>query len=185
MEEFNPYAPPKADLSFGPDPESNGVWRDAALLVMTKKASLPDRCLKCNEPADGWTLKRKLMWHPQYWYLLIFFNLIIYAIVAMIVRHTAVVMVPLCADHRRRRRRAIAVGWLLSIAGIVAFILGVAIGEQYSGLIALGASILFLVGLIYGLVGAQTAVPHKIDKRFVWLKKVHPAFLAGLPSWEY
>jgi uncharacterized membrane protein len=185
MEDFNPYAPPKADLSPGPDPDSNGVWRDAALLVMTKTASLPDRCLKCNRPTGGWTLRRKLMWHPQYWYLLVFFNLIIYVIVAMIVRQTAVVMVPLCDDHRRRRGRAIAVGWLLCLGACLVFFMGLSSSERYVAPIMLGAAILFLVGLIYGIVGAQTAVPHRIDRRLVWLTKVHPAFLAELPSWKF
>jgi hypothetical protein len=187
MDEFNPYAPPKADLSSGPEPESNGVWRDAALLIMTKQASLPDRCLKCNQPAGGWTLKRKLSWHPWYWFLLIFFcNVIIYVIVALVVRQTAVVLVPLCEDHRRRRRRAITVGWILGLAGVGAMVIGGSSqDEAFAGIFMLVGLVLFIVGAIYGIVGAQTAVPQKIDKRFVWLKKVHPDFLAGLPSWEY
>jgi hypothetical protein len=183
MNEFNPYAPPKADISLEADlPDEGGVWRDGPLLVMTKGAALPDHCLKCNLPTGGWTLKRKLMWHPPYWYLLILFNLIIYAIAAMIVRQTATVMVPLCEQHRRRRRRMIALAWVLVLSGVAAIVVGASYPDL-AGPGVLAALVLFFAGLLTGAFGTQTAVPKRIDKRLVWLQKVHPEFLADLPPW--
>jgi hypothetical protein len=185
MDEFNPYAPPKAEVILDPFAlAESGVWRDGPLLVMTKDAELPDRCLKCNLPTGGWKLRRKLSWHPYYWYFLILFHIIIYIIVALIVRQKATVMIPLCEAHRRRRSRAIAVGWLLGLGGIAAFVLGASF-QDYAPAGILGGLLLILTGLIFGIAGSQVAVPKKIDERFVWIKKVHPAFLAELPVYTY
>jgi hypothetical protein len=184
MDELNPYAPPKADLDL--ELIEFGVWRDGPLVVMTKGSALPPRCLKCNAPTGGRTLKRKLMWHAPYWYLLILFNLIIYAIVAMIVRHTAIVMVPLCEAHRRRRRRMIALAWAIVLAAIASFIAAVVVSDTYPNAAGIGilvALALLLAGLLVGAFGTRTAVPKRIDKQYVWLQKVHPNFLAELPPW--
>jgi hypothetical protein len=181
LDEFNPYAPPKAKDIVEPYPPSGDrVWRDGPLLVMTKGAQLPDRCLKCNLPAGGWRLKRKLSWHHSAWYLLILLNLLIYAIAALIVRHTATVMIPLCEKHRRRRRWAIGMGWLLVITGIVLIAAGGS-NEGYEAAILIGL-LLFLAGLIFGIAGSQVAVPTRIDGRFVWIKNVNPEFLNELPA---
>lgn len=62
MADINPYAAPQHGIVVNPpavDP-SGGVWRDGKLLVMHKKAVLPDRCVKCNQPAGGRRLKRSL-----------------------------------------------------------------------------------------------------------------------------
>ena len=58
-----------------------GVWRDGDILVMHKEAVLPDRCIKCNAPCNGYRLKRNLSWHRPAWFLLIFISLWIYLIV--------------------------------------------------------------------------------------------------------
>ena len=73
MSEFNPYAAPRADVSFGRTPAGDdaGVWKSGKLLVMTKDAALPDRCVRCNQPADGPRLRRNLSWHPAAWYVLL------------------------------------------------------------------------------------------------------------------
>jgi len=185
MDEFNPYAPPRTEIALDPlAPIESGAWRDGRLLVMTRDFTLPDRCLKCNLPADGFTLKRKLSWHPWYWYLLVLINVPVYIIAALIVRKTARVEFPLCEEHRRRRRRALFVGWLLCLSSIPALIVGLSLlGESLAGLVVAAFVALFLTGLIYGVVGSQLAVAKRIDARFVRLKNVTPAFLAELPAW--
>ena len=48
MPEFNPYAAPVTDIT---RPALEGeIWRDGKVLVMTRQAWLPDRCVKCNAP---------------------------------------------------------------------------------------------------------------------------------------
>src|SRR5436309_2493776 len=80
-------APPSASMM---------IWRSGPLLVMSQGARLPDRCVKCNAPANGQRLTRKLYWHSPYLYLLILLNLLIYALVAIFVRKKARVEIGLC-----------------------------------------------------------------------------------------
>jgi hypothetical protein len=187
MDEFNPYAPPESHERLEPyTPKHGGLWRDGSLLVMVQNTSLPDRCLKCNLPAGGWTLRRKLWWHPRALYFLILLHILIYIIVALLVRKSAVVYAPLCERHRKLRRRAIIVGWTLSILaiGIVVAAASAASGDT-AALWILAGAILFLGAIIYGVAGSQVAVPKKIDDRFVWIKNVSPEFLAELPGWAW
>jgi hypothetical protein len=39
--------------------------------------------------------------------------------------------------------------------------------------------------IIYGLVASRLVAPTRITKDYVWLKGVHPDFLAELPPWQY
>lgn len=183
MSDFNPYAAPKADLH-APRLAGDGmeIWRDNKVLVMTKGAVLPDRCLKCNAPAEGYRLRRKLSWHPSAYYLIILINLILYVIVALIVRYTAKAEFPLCPIHRRRRRWGIINGWLLALLGF-ATLFGGAVDNDHAGYYVFGGLVLVVAGLVYGLVRSQIPRPSKIDKSFVWLKGVSPRFLAELPNW--
>jgi hypothetical protein len=151
---------------------------------MTKDAALPDRCVRCNQPADGPRLRRNLSWHPAAWYVLLAISPLLYIIVALIVRKTAKIEVGLCEEHRARRRRATTMGWLVSLAGIALMIgLGVAAPDQYTGMgILIGVVVLF-IGILHGVIGSQVTPPKRIDKRFVWLSQVSPDYLAQLPAW--
>ena len=68
-----PQAPAGIVLEDGyvmpPPPSFGGVWRDQSTLVMTKDATLPDYCVKCDAPANGFRLKRNLSWHEPALYL--------------------------------------------------------------------------------------------------------------------
>ena len=186
MSEFNPYAAPQAETKAVIEDmhllEEGGLWREGNLLVFRKGTDFPDRCLKCNAPAEGYRLKKLLSWHPPGWYLVILFNLIIYIIVAMCVRYTAKIAAPLCPRHRSKRRRTIALGWIGSLGGIGLVFLGAPMPD-YAGVFAAVGAILFLVFLLYGIIGSNYLVPKRIDKNFAWLRKVSPDFLAELPEW--
>jgi hypothetical protein len=188
MSEVNPYAPPQHDVvleAILAEP-GGGIWREGKLLVMHKNAVLPDRCVKCNQPAYG-RLKRSLSYHHPALYLLILASIWIYIIVALIVRHTAKIEIGLCERHRSKRRRAIAMSWLLVVGGIAAIIAGIGLGDNRGATpwialtLLLGGVIAFLVGLIYTAFVVPPVAPHKIDKEYVWLKKVGPDFLATFP----
>jgi hypothetical protein len=85
MGEFNPYAPSKASMAAratasAVDSEAR-VWREGKTVVALQDASLPRRCVKCNEPADQPTKVRSLYWvHPAL-YLLLFGGALILLIV--------------------------------------------------------------------------------------------------------
>ena len=54
---------------------------------------------------------------------------------------------------------------------------------NYDVPVAVGGGVLLVGGILYGIIGSQVAAPQKIDKRYVWLKKVSPEFLDELPPW--
>jgi hypothetical protein len=184
MSDLNPYAAPKAriDEIEGESGPLDGVWSDGSTLVLTKKAELPPRCLKCNEPADH-VLNRSLSWHPPWVAVLVLLSPLIYIVVALIIRQTAKVAFPLCGEHLSRRRKAIALGWLASLAGLSMIIGGVANapGPVPAG-VAIAGGVLFLVGIIWGVVRARIVKLTKIDKRMVYLDRVDPGYLAELPT---
>src|SRR5258706_76322 len=57
-----------AKLQTGQAVGDAAIWRDKKVLVLGVRAALPDRCIKCNAPAEGSRLKRTLYWHPPGWY---------------------------------------------------------------------------------------------------------------------
>jgi hypothetical protein len=197
MDDENPYAPPKyaqldRDLA-GDFPDA--AWRDGRLLMARKGAVLPDRCLKCNAPAEGAQFKRSLSWASPYWALSIFLiGPILFLVVYVIVSWRGKVTVGLCPLHRKKRGRAIALGWLTALAGIGCII---ATGIASDSLTAMGISsnlllslgigvgiVLLLAAMIGGAVGARVLVPTRIDKNFIWLTKVSPEYLASFPDWR-
>jgi hypothetical protein len=190
VDDFNPYAAPEVGVSRSPlanvADEGRGVWRDGNILVMAKVARLPSRCVKCNEPTTN-RLKRSLAWHPGWVYLLILVSPLIFIIVALIIRKTAKIEIPLCDEHRANRSRNILIAWLTALSGIAlcftpAFLNAQALsnGPLPGILIFLGVILLFF-GLIFGAIISQFVVPQKIDDTHVWLKKVSPLYLAELP----
>src|SRR5438105_2254349 len=114
--ELNRYASPLPGLVAMPAGEYD-VWRDGRLLVMRKEARLPDRCVKCNAAVDRWRLKRNLHWHPPAVYLLLFLALLsclfilIYVVVALIVRQMAKVHIGVCPKHAAQRRVLLVQAW--------------------------------------------------------------------------
>ena len=168
-----PYFPP-------PTHGMNTIWRNNSVLVMTKEALLPHRCIKCNAPADE-QLKRKLTWHHPALYLLALASVLIYVVVAVVVRKTATVKVGLCEDHSSARRRNLAITWALglsSIAGSVAALI------FQDGTFALVAIVLLIATAIYGIVTLRIVIPTKIDDYFVWLKGVNASYLQEFPEWR-
>lgn len=157
----------------------SGVWRKKSTLVMSRDAVLPYRCVKCNQETDR-RLKRRLTWHHPALYLIILVALLIYLIVALIVRKVAVVEVGLCEEHLAKRRRNVLITWALVLLGAGGFVLAI-MNEDPTYL--LGGFVLFIAAIIYGLVAVRVVAPSKIDNQYVWLKGVNKDYLEELPLW--
>ena len=158
-----------------------GLWRQGKKLVTRSETPLPDRCIKCNAPANGFRLKRILYWqHPAY-YLLFFCSLLILVIVILIVRKKAVLHIGLCEAHRQQRKTAIAVCTTGVLAGLAMIIGGAAAN---SGWLALAGAVVLLAGAIWGAVKGATIVATKIDKENVWVSGVNQDWLNELPEWK-
>jgi hypothetical protein len=162
--------------------KSGGAWRDGKLMVASKGATLPDRCVKCNESANGLKLTRKLYWHPSAYYLLICAGILLYAIVAAFVRKSTVLDFGICLRHKQKRRRNLTVAWILIGLSLILFTAGIAFDE---GAIAGFGLPVFLVALVFAIVAAQFVTPRKMDADgLVWLKGVHPEYLQLLPEYR-
>jgi hypothetical protein len=168
-----PYFPP-------PTHNFNTIWRSNALLVMTKQAALPDRCVKCNAPTAE-RLKRKLQWHPPALYLLILISILVYAIVAMVVRKTATVHIGLCDEHRESRKLSMIITVFLVVVAVLSAIAGVQF--ETPGLVLVGLGFV-LAAAIYGTISLRVVAPTKIDDHFVWIKGVDADFLQAFPEWN-
>ncbi len=172
-----PLAPPVIGYATPTRASADGVWQENHLLVAAKDATLPPRCVKCNGPADH-TLRKMFYWHHPALYLVILFQILIYAIIALIIREKGRVTFSLCDRHHAKRRNAIIAAWLLVPGGLAVIITG---GIYESGAVALTGLALFVGGIV-ALLLVPVLRPTKIDKQFLWFKGVSPAYLAELPG---
>ena len=154
----------------------NEILWNGADLVIPDGGSIADRCIRCNAESDGVPVKRNLSWHSRALFLLILFpGLLIYLIVALIVRKRATVYVGLCAHHRRRRRVLITVAWGAFVAALVVLVLGAGVRDgNVGGLMILGGIMGMLASMIMGvLVSQQLGYPSCIRPPFVFLRNVN------------
>lgn len=185
--DFNPYAAPKVEsnrVGLGSD---EGLYQAYDQLIVRKGVEFPDRCVKCNRPAEGYRLRRNLSWHNPLLYLVILAGLLIYVIVALIVRKTARLYLPLCPEHRARRARTIWAAWLVVLGSIGLMVMGGVLAdsnaqEAVGGFMLLGGLLGFLGGLIYAAVATPVVKATKIDDYYVWLQGVAPEFLRELEA---
>ena len=157
-----------------------GVWREGKQLVIIQGAELPDACVLCGGHTNGRRLTRSYSWHNP-WIFIILLSPLIYIIVALIVRKSIKLSVPICEAHLKRRAWMIAVAWLTFVGGIVA---GVVLGQDKRYVdIGFAVGLFGFVGaLIIGLIGSRLMTPKFIDKRIAKFGGVSENYLSGLPS---
>lgn len=176
---INPYAPPSAPSGGFGDRPADGVWKDGKIVVCSHNASFPDRCVKCNQPAAGYRLKRKLTWHTPGWYFLILINVLVYAIVASIIQKKTLLHVGLCETHRKRRVSLMGIGLALPLLGAA----GCSAAIENSNAIWIG-----IVGVIGGItsliVGTSVLAAERIDDRFARIRGAHQRFVDSLPPFH-
>lgn len=189
----NPYAAPlDAGYVTPPQPQAQstdpfaGLWRQGDVLVMHKQAPLPNICIKSNQPATH-RLKRSLYWHHPAVYLAILGHLLIYIIIALIVRKSATIFIPLTEEWYRRRQRRMLFSWLAILAGVGLIVAAAAVVNQNNTAVfgIIGGIFLMLGAAIYGLIACRLVTPKRMTDDYVWLKGVHPDFLARLEVWQW
>jgi Zn-finger in Ran binding protein and others len=162
-----------------PPPATGGIWRERSTLVMTKDATLPDHCVKCDAPANGFRLQKKLSWHHPALFLLLLLATILYLVLAMIFRKQATVYFGLCQEHYRRRQKLLAAGWVMFGIGLIAPVVG--FSTDYPGIALLGILLLF-ISIIWLAIVARIVTVKKIDDQFVWLTGLNENYLARFPA---
>ncbi|WP_028452971.1 hypothetical protein [Chitinilyticum aquatile] len=176
----NPYAPPESSLENSYTPSSQPVWRKGKMVIMSPGAALPHCCVKCNATLPKPPKPRTLYWHHPLLYLLIFVQIVVYAIVAMIVRKKVSVAAGLCPAHRKRQLLGIA----LALGGLAGgfWLTASAFSNGQNLLGALG--ILLIVGGIFGgFLMARVVYAVRIDATEIRLRGFGKAFLDSLPEY--
>jgi len=157
-EEINPYAAPRevgyySQLAIG-QPLA-GLWRQGDMLVMHKWAPLPDICLKSNEPATR-RLKRSLSWHHPAIFLLLLISPLIYIIVALILRKSATLYIPLTEEWYARRRRRMLFAWVAGLLSGLLFFAGLAyLNEPFAVWVLVFAVVVCVSATFYGVLGCR------------------------------
>lgn len=180
MNEFNPYAAPQSAALAPPLERSAGpenCWRDGPDLLARPHADLPCYCVKCGEPAADYR-KRSFYWHSPWLYLLILVQMLVYLVVALIVRKQGHHQVGLCATHQGQRRRFILMAWLSLLPLFGGFVVE-------SGPALLLGLLAFFVMLFWGLIGMRILKPRRITSELAVYSGVSPRLLARLPHYPY
>ena len=161
-----------------PPPPRAGIWRDGTTLVMDKNAMLPDNCVKCNAPANGLRVRKKLAWHHPLLYLLIFGAALFYVILAAALSKRATVEFPVCESHKARRRTFMTIGFVLLGLGLIVPVVGFANEYLEVGLFGL---LLFLIAVFWVVFASRIVGVKKIDDHYAWLTGVNTNFLNQFP----
>ena len=186
----NPYAAPVPAQKLLPSTKSEGIWRDGDLLVVHRNATLPDICVKSNELASK-RIHRKFYWHSPILFLLILLHLLIYAVVALLVRKKHELDIPVSDETASKRTNGILFGWLIGGLGIAMLIGGIVFlansqrGDALLGVYAvimLGGFIVMLIGLVVGSRYANILIPKKMNQHATWFKGAGADFVRTLPE---
>ena len=175
----NPYAAPQARIepTFGGTP-AQGCWRIGRdTLFVSRYADLPQRCVKCNEPAHKAPKRRSYYWHSSGWYLLILVSLILYAVAAMFVRKKAEASPALCASHASQRTRRVLGAFAAVIGGCLAAWVALLYQRPDIALLFFIAGLLTSIGIA---IWARIIYAVQIDERGARFKGCGPAFLDSL-----
>lgn len=184
-----PYATPFTAAHAGSAPPE-GMWRCGRTLVTLRNVAFPPRCVKCNAPvAESGRISKRLLWHhPGLYVLAIVPGVLVYIIVAACVRTSAHVNPCLCDVHRRQRRTAILMGWLLFLGGLATIVgAGILSGSDDYGNGALPGNIGFVgtltlvTGIAWGYRRGRLLVPTKIGEQYACYGGADDVFLDSLP----
>ena len=136
-------------------------WRLGKKLVARINTPFPDRCVRCNAPANGFRLKQDFIF-------------------VLGAHKRAIIHVGLCDKHRAQHRLGVILGWSSVALGLILLFGGAAIG---SGLAALGG---IAVLIVFGMVAAvlsTTVTSTKITAEDILISGVHRDFLDELQEW--
>ena len=169
----NPYSAPAAPFAAASESE---CYRDGKNFVVPFGADMPERCVKCDAPADL-EKERNYSWHHPVWYLAFCLSPLIYIVVALIARKRARVAVGLCEEHRIRRRKLVWSGWGALAVGVSSIFLSTNdVGGALVPLLACGGLLLAIV--LYFC--ARLLYATRITDEEIHLGGCSDAFLDGL-----
>lgn len=119
--ELNPYAAPEVSLEASPvGTTGDGVWREGRRLVAVDGARFPARCVVCNSEEDLRWRRHHVARHPVWLLALIFvpYGVLVYLVLALVLRRRGSVWLAVCGAHVRRRRWAHGLFAIAIVAGV-------------------------------------------------------------------
>jgi hypothetical protein len=171
----NPYAAPKSNVR---DVVDSACRRDGEFVFVPKGCALPGRCIICNEPAVLPSKSRKMYWHSPWLYVLVFLNIFVYALIALVVRKSTEVAPGYCAVHAGARRRKI---YLFAVPSIVLMLAAPVMLFVAPGTLAALVFVAGFVLLIPGMIVSRTIWPKRIDPLGATFAGCKEPFLSSLP----
>ena len=174
-------------------------WQEEKYLVIRDLGATPDRCVKCNAPADGFWVRKKFSSQSSgagvrggsdiFSAILALIGLFIFMI-EFAARKSVHVRIALCKSHRERRRRqsCVAIGVMLLGFAIGAGGMTIIIKQPHStnpdgwvGIpIFLVGVVVFIGGIIWASLVRQVLGYHAVRDQKVWLKWAGKPFLDSL-----
>jgi nitrate reductase gamma subunit len=170
---------------------------------MDRDAALPDLCVACNAPAQGFRVSRRLYYSPRLWRigafltpfvvmlagvwldsnLLIasFWPLALMLVVAnFFVRKSLKLELGLCARHRRLRYLLLG----LSALAILGVVLGVFryYSSPFDTVLLVSILALVVLGVVQSYLGATAVRLNALDEKHAWLTGTGAAFRNALPE---
>ena len=193
MSQPNPFAAPQV-IQAPPQKQATvvdeGIWSDGKLLVVSRRALLPPVCVLTNQEPKR-SLKRTYYWHHPAVFLSIFAGLLIYVILALVLRKSQRIDLPLSETALKKRKTALLVCWffgLLFVAGIVGSFIALA-SETFGhgngwigGLLSAGSFVGLLITAVIGGRYAGVLKPKKITEDYGWFKGASPEYLKRFPA---
>jgi hypothetical protein len=159
--------------------ERQRLWRNHELIVLQRGAHLPPRCIRCNAPAEHFSL-RPLYWAPA-WKAL---GTMHAGVPSLHSAQRADVRIGLCTKHRHGRRNGLITACALPLLGLAACIPVMesqAARTHQEVLVGFGVSVVIAAILIaqrnWDLLRAV-----RIDQRVIHLSGASKAFLDSLDS---
>ena len=158
--------------------------RQGDKLIVPKGAPLPNYCVKCGQPVTGEPFKKTFFWHNPWLFLLVLVNILVYAIVSMILRKRADLALPLCDDHRQRRKNLLIATWVLGLGFIPGGILAGSLIHDSDAAVGVGLLTGFLLLIAAFVTGGMSAVlrPREITDSSATFSGACEQFLSLLPS---
>jgi hypothetical protein len=161
------------------------VRRNGNRVVVHRGASLPGYCVKCGAPADEKSKPRNFIWYnPMYglWILLGCIGILVFLGLYYANRKQMQLAIPLCAEHRRLRRRNILIGTLMIVTSPLLLLAGFI--SQSDAMGGGGAMLLLAMLCCGGIVLARTVLLRatRIDDQAGEFKGAGPAFLQRLEA---
>ena len=159
----------------------HSVWKHPNGIVVTSESLLTDNCVICHREAHGNSIRKRLFWHPPILLPLVLLSFPFYLLLAIFMRKTLVVDLPICSRHLLLRRATTCVGLILLPGALLLGSLALSLSEPIWILAGIGSSIsgIALLGWARNPVWAT-----EIKGQTALIRGVHPNHRVDLPSWQ-